>query len=45
MLEVLEVGGHRGKLVLGLLDLRIEKMDGALIVGGDLEGDKELVGT
>lgn len=41
MLEVFEVY----VLVFGLLDLRKEKMDGALTPGEDLEGDRELVGT
>lgn len=45
MLEVFGVGGQRGDVfVVGLLDLRKEKMDGALMLRGDLEGDGELVG-
>lgn len=44
MLEVLGVGEERGLVfVVGLLDLRKEKMDGALMRGG-LDGDGELVG-
>lgn len=43
MLEVL--GGQRLVFVVGLLDLRKEKMDGALMFRGELEGDRGLVGT
>lgn len=40
MLEVLGVGEQRGGVfVVGLLDLRKEKMYGALILREDLEGD------
>lgn len=41
MLEVLGVGEQRGGVfVVGLLDLRNEKMYGALILREDLEGDR-----
>lgn len=46
MLEVFELGEQTGVvIVLELFDLRKEKMDGALMLRGDLEGDGELVGT
>lgn len=46
MLEVLGVGGQKVDVfVVGLLDRRKEKMDGALMLRGDLEGDGKLVGT
>lgn len=46
MLEVLGVVEQRGFVpVVGLLDLRKEKMDCALMLCEDLDGDGELVGT
>lgn len=42
--EVIVMGDEKDVFVAGLLDLRKEKMDGALMLCGDLEGDGDLVG-